>query len=79
LFSTTALTLAQHHNPAPNLALTEIEIQSQKLAPHHTKRLLVIYTRTTLSLACLLCTHTAPYTQHQTFAPNTLTLHLILA
>jgi hypothetical protein len=41
-------------NQAPNLTLTEIEIQSQKLAPHHTKRLLDIYTRTTLSLACLL-------------------------
>jgi hypothetical protein len=40
------LILAQHHNQAPNLTLTEIEIQSQKLATTKPSICLFIYTYT---------------------------------
>jgi hypothetical protein len=50
-------------NQAPNLTLTEIEIQSQKPAPHYTKRLLVylyLYPHH-LILAWFVCLAPAPY------------------
>jgi hypothetical protein len=40
------LILAQHHNQAPNLTLTEIEIQSQKPATTKPSICLFIYTYT---------------------------------
>jgi hypothetical protein len=49
--------------PAPNLTLTEIETQSQKTRPHHTKRLLVylyLYPHH-LILAWFVCLAPAPY------------------